>query len=90
MFKVIEHGEYQKLLKASHGSPKADEVNGLSPGGVASRLGITRQAVHFAIVEDVIDAYRIERKGRLVAIIVPEAEVTFWEQKRELQHAATA
>jgi len=59
---------------------KKDTMNGYSPGGVAGRLGITRQAVHNAIKRDKLHAYKLTHNGKMVAIIVPDSEVDHYRR----------
>lgn len=48
---------------------------GMSPGGVAQVLDISRQAVHQAIDRDKMDAYYLMRGDHCVSILVPDGEV---------------
>jgi len=72
--------QYSELLLSTP-EDKRSEVNGQSPGGVAGRLGITRQAVHDAIKRDTLQGYYITRNGRMVAIIIPDAEVARYRRE---------
>jgi hypothetical protein len=57
-----------------HGEPLFSD-DGLSPGGVAAKLGISRQAVHDAINRGSMRAIRIDdSQGNLLAIIIPQPE----------------
>jgi len=57
---------------------------GLSPGGVASYLGITRQSVHNAMRRDLLDViYVIDQGGEQVATLIPMRSVLAYEQQRE-------
>jgi len=44
---------------------------GLSPGGAASELGISRQGVHDAIRRGALDAYAVYRGTKLAFFIIP-------------------
>lgn len=60
------------------------DVNGDSPGGVAARLGVTRQYVHKLIDQGELDAIRVvNKKGNLVAICVNEKKVALFETARK-------
>lgn len=64
-------------------------MNGPSPGGAAAELGITRQAVHKAIKEGRLDAWRVVADGdkdRLVSIIVTGESL----ERRKAELALTA
>jgi len=58
-----------------HGQPLFDEA-GLSPGAVANKLGISRQAVHDAINRGKLKAIRIlePHNNNLLAILIPHSE----------------
>lgn len=56
----------------------AEEVLGMSPGGVAGRLGVSRQRVHQMIQADLLDAVKIEDRSlgfRGFVMYVTEASV---------------
>lgn len=60
------------------------DVNGDSPGGVAARLGVSRQYVHKLIDADTLDAIRVvNKKGGLIAICVNDKKVGLFETARE-------
>lgn len=81
-YKHVTIEQYQKELWALPDDQK-DLVNGWSPGFVAARLGITRQAVYQAIKRDKLHAYRISETGkpqsRLLSLIITEASVREWQ-----------
>jgi hypothetical protein len=59
------------------------DVNGDSPGGVAIRLGISRQHVHHLIAQGELDAVRVvSKRGGLIAICVLEKKVALREAAR--------
>lgn len=74
------------------GSPsrvERERVNGPSPGGLAGKLGMSRQAIHSAIGRGTLDAVRIiDRQGNLRAIVIPEASARQFEALRELRSDA--
>lgn len=72
--------EYSELLLSTP-EDKRSEVNGPSPGGAAGRLGISRQAVHDAINRDTLHGFYITRNGRMVAIIIPDAEIARYRRE---------
>lgn len=56
---------------------------GLSPGGVSAYLGISRQAVHYAIRHDLLDVITvIDADGEVVAKIIPMKSVLRYKQLR--------
>lgn len=85
-YKHVTIDEYQEELWALPES-KRDLVNGWSPGYVAARLGITRQAVHNAITRGRLNAYRISESGSpgspLRSIIIPEESVRAYENSEQ-------
>lgn len=53
-----------------------DEVLGMSPGGVAGRLGVSRQRVHKMIDEGRLDAVKVKDRSMGYAVVyVTEASV---------------
>lgn len=62
-------------------------LEGVSPGGAAARLRVSRQAIHDAINRGKLDAIRITLKGQLAAIIVTDASLEAYEKLRELRSA---
>jgi len=56
--------DWQTALKQEPG------LNGLSPGGVAGHLGVTRQAVHAAVKSGRLDAVRVSDGGELRFILI--------------------
>lgn len=73
-YRVMDFGRYVKLWESTP-ADRLDEVSGFSPGYVAARLGISRQAVHMAINRGRMKAFKIVREASLVAIIIPAAEI---------------
>lgn len=68
-------------------------VNGLSPGGVAVELGISRQAVHQAIARGDLDAVKVvadHDPDRMVMFNVTQHSVGRYRQLREARRRATA
>jgi hypothetical protein len=62
-------------------------MNGPSPGGAAAELGISRQAVHKAIKDGRLDAWRIVADGdpeRLLGIIITGESLDRMLQERKL------
>lgn len=73
-YEVMSLQRYSELLTSTP-ADRVCEVNGVSPGGAAARLGITRQGLHNAIVRGHIKVFKLLRDSSLVAIIVPDAEI---------------
>jgi len=78
MFKEMEMYEWLREVHKAPSEAAAKAFNGKSPGGVASDLGISRQAVHDAIKRDRMSAWRLTRDGKLVAILIPDHEVDYY------------
>jgi len=67
---------WQKACATTHGKPSWHELNGNSPGGVASDLGISRQAVHKAIARGDLDAVIVsDTRGRMLMFMIPQRSV---------------
>jgi hypothetical protein len=69
---------WKQLVEASQG--KSHDVQGDSPGGVAARLGCTRQAVHRLIKRGTLDAVAVYDGDELAFYIVPEASLAAYQQ----------
>ena len=78
MFKKMEMSEWVQKVHSAPSEAAAKAFNGRSPGGVASYLGISRQAVHDAIKRDRMNAWRLTRDGKLTAILIPDHEVEYY------------
>lgn len=78
---------YNEAL-ASLPADRRPSMAGWSPGYVAARLGITRQAVYSAVKRNKLDAFRITRDGTMVAVIITEASVLHYESS-ETRHKFT-
>ena len=64
----IDMPGFLKLIE-SYGADHA-ELGGMSPGGAAAQLGITRQAVHLAINRGYLDAWRVSGSGAVQMICI--------------------
>jgi hypothetical protein len=84
--KTITLKDWMKLAKRD--TPDNYRANGPSPGGVASELGLTRQAVHKAIERGDLDAWRVvdDSTGKLRAIIITGKSLERWKQLRAIQN----
>ena len=73
--------QWAKLL---HTTPDGQmTVNGSSPGPVAARLGISRQALHKAIRANRLNAIRIvDDSGNTTAVLIPGREVERFQRTR--------
>jgi hypothetical protein len=58
-----------------------EDLRGLSPGGAASELGITRQGVHDAIRRGALDAYAVYRGSRLAFFIVRQPSLDAYKKR---------
>ena len=72
-----------KAVASAHGKPAAAELNGLSPGGVASQLEISRQAVHQAVHRGDLDAIIVnDGNGKLRMFMITASSIERFKQKR--------
>lgn len=78
-----------KWTAAMETSPNSALYNGMSPGGVANQLGISRQAVHRAIHRGELDAWRVlnDRDGTLIAICILDDSLAKYKAARTLRNA---
>lgn len=76
---------WQKAVAATLGKPGWEKINGYSPGGVASVLRISRQAVHQAIRRGQMDALIVndDETGELRLFMIPEASVEAYRAHRD-------
>lgn len=76
--------QWQKATAAALGKPSWGNLNGDSPGGVASQLGISRQAVHKAVHRGDLDAVLITgMAGQLKMFMIPQDSVEAFKAKRD-------
>jgi hypothetical protein len=61
--KHVSTGRYGALLRLAFANDLADKVGGVSPGGAAAELSISRQAVHRAIDRGTLDAWYVSETG---------------------------
>jgi hypothetical protein len=68
--------------EAQHSADPLTTLNGWSPGWVAARLGVTRQALHNAIRRNTLSATRVldDHSGKLLAIYIPQREIDHYEK----------
>jgi hypothetical protein len=63
-------------LEAYHFACEADSsLRGISPGGAAAALGITRQGVYSAIKRGTLDMVRITERGTGPYLIIPDGSI---------------
>lgn len=81
--------QWQKAVAAAHGKPSWLNYQGDSPGGVAAKLDISRQAVHKAVRRGDLDALIIndDVTGRLRMFLIPEPSVEAFKMLREAKRA---
>lgn len=74
----------------SEGEAALASLSGTSPGGAAAELGITRQAVHKAVLRGDLDMIHVidERTGKLVMNMIPPDSIKAFKLKRKLQKRA--
>ena len=88
MIKKMKVREWQ--MATSESEARLAELSGTSPGGAAAELGITRQAVHKAILRGDLDMIHVvdDRTGKLVMNMIPAESVKAFKLKRKLQRRA--
>ena len=70
----IDSRRWQKLVSES--DRHRAELLGWSPGGAAAELGISRQAVHYAIKRGDLDAVIVNGEdGKLRCFMIPDASL---------------
>ena len=58
--KTLRSGDrYRALLRLAFAEGCEDRVGGPSPGGAAAELGVSRQAVHRAVLRGTLDAWYV-------------------------------
>lgn len=71
--------QWQRVVDATDAS--TEDLMGDSPGGVAARLGCSRQAVHRLIKRGTLDAVAVYEGRQLAFYIVPEASLAAYQQQ---------
>jgi hypothetical protein len=61
--------------------PDSPDLQGDSPGGVAARLGCSRQAVHRLIQRGTLDAVAVYEGKRVAFYVVTEASLRVHQQR---------
>lgn len=86
--KRIQRSTWLKRIEAT--AAPAKRLEGDSPGGVASRLGCSRQFVHSLIKRGLLEAIAVMDGDDLAFYVIPEASVERYIEKRrhEIQAAA--
>lgn len=77
--KKMQLSEWEKLTAGSD-SHRA-KLLGDSPGGIAARLGISRQAVHDAINKGRLDAVAVYEGRTLRMYMIPEASLQAYRER---------
>lgn len=85
---------YELILSKSEDKANAQMVwlwetygPGLSPGGVAAYLGISRQGVHNAIKRDLLDVIKVAyADGEKIATLIPMRSVVRYRELRDNEH----
>lgn len=81
-----------RKMKASRWQALTDESDrerakllGWSPGGAAAELGVTRQAIHYAIRRGDLEAVMVtdDATGQLQMFMIPDASLQDYKRKRE-------
>lgn len=73
--RVMTMREWTETIHLAPAEQKA-EVIGVSPGGAANMLGISRQAIHNAIHRDTLDATKVVTEtGKLISINITLSEL---------------
>lgn len=77
---------WQKACATTHAKPSASDLNGDSPGAVAAKLGISRQAVHQAVARGDLDAIIVnDSRGKLLMFMIPTRSIEAFAEKRKLR-----
>lgn len=71
---------WAKAVEAA--DPHAPNLQGDSPGGVAARLGCTRQNVHKLIHSGILDAVAVYEGERLSFYVVTEPSLRAYQQQK--------
>lgn len=90
---TLTHEQHVARLAKCKNAQERAHLMGDSPGSVAARLGVSRQAVYSAVNKGNLDAVTIlDREGAPMALIVTDASVDEYlarrrwrEKKREAQ-----
>lgn len=84
----LQLSTWERLVKQDGHRAK---LSGDSPGGVAARLGCSRQFVHSLIKRGLLDAVAVYQGDRLAFYVVPEPSLLrYQEGKRRLDEAQAA
>ena len=88
MIKKLTVSQWQYLTSKSEAH--LAELSGTSPGGAAAELGITRQAVHKAVLRGDLDMIHVvdDQRGKLVMNMIPAASLKAFKAKRRMQQRA--
>jgi len=84
MIKTLSLSQWMRMQKKAEslsGKP-SDFPNGYSPGGVASQLGISRQAVHKAMHTGRLPAWRVVLPGGGAYYLISQEALDAFQQKR--------
>lgn len=79
--KRIQRSTWLKRIEAT--AAPAKRLEGDSPGGVASRLGCSRQFVHSLIKRGLLEAIAVMDGDELAFYVIPEASIESYLAKRE-------
>jgi hypothetical protein len=65
-------------------SENPDEFNGVSPGGAASILGVSRQTIYAMLARDDLDRLTlIDRAGKQIAVLITDASIIRYRLSQE-------
>ena len=79
-YKIVSFEEFTKN-QFTQGDDYDQTMNGLSPGGAAAELGITRGGVHKAIDRGLLEAFKVERvEGKMMAIFIPQRAIDAYQR----------
>jgi hypothetical protein len=85
---AIQRTTLSAWLKANEGAdPRSRNHPGTSPGGVAQRLGCTRQAVHKLIQSGTLDAIAVYDGKLLAFYVVTEPSLRAYQQQKSAELA---
>lgn len=76
-----ETHDIDEFHRKLHSAPPAerDLFLGLSPGGAAARLGVSRNAIYQAVKRGTLKGFALTQDGKMVARIIPDRSLTEYE-----------
>jgi hypothetical protein len=86
--KIFQISEWARALDQADNE---DDLNGLSPGGAAERLGVTRQTVYNLLKRGDLDRVTIvDSEGKKFGVIITNASLLRYQEKESQQDLLTS